>query len=106
MSAKEVDRLHWMRLLAERRTTQRQAAEALGLTARHLRRLCAAFEAAGAPGLVSKRRGKRSNRAAPDAMRDQVVGIVRTLAHARKARCLLQRQGFDLSCERQGPQGG
>jgi hypothetical protein len=44
----------WMRLLAERRTTQRQAAEALGLTARHLRRLYAAFQAAGAPGLVSK----------------------------------------------------
>jgi hypothetical protein len=79
MSAKEVDRLHWMRLLAEGRTTQRQAAEALGLTARHLRRLYAAFQASGAPGLVSKRRGKRSNRAAPDAMRDQVVGIVRTM---------------------------
>jgi hypothetical protein len=28
MSAKEVDRLHWMRLLAEHRATQRQAAEA------------------------------------------------------------------------------
>jgi hypothetical protein len=79
MSGKEVDRLHWMRLLAEQRTTQRHAADALGLTARHLRRLYAAFQAAGAPGLVSKRRGKRSNRAAPNAMRDQVVGIVRTL---------------------------
>lgn len=33
MSAKEVVWLHWMRLLAERRTTQRQAAEALSLTA-------------------------------------------------------------------------
>jgi hypothetical protein len=51
----------------------------VGLTARHLRRVYAAFQAAGAPGLLSKRRGKRSNRAAPDAMRDQVVGIVRAL---------------------------
>lgn len=79
MSAKEVDRLHWMRLLAERRATQRQAAEALGLTARHLRRLYAAFQATGAPGLVSKRRGARSNRATPEAMRNEALGIIRTL---------------------------
>ena len=79
MSAKEVDRLHWMRLLAERRATQRQAAAALGLTPRHLRRLFAVFQASGPVGLTSKRRGARSNRTTPDAMRSQVLGIVRTL---------------------------
>lgn len=48
-------------MLAERRTTQVRAAEALGLT-RQVRRLYAAYRAAGAAGLTSRRRGVRSNR--------------------------------------------
>ena len=39
MSTKELDRLHWMRLLVERRATQSQAATALGLSVRQVQRL-------------------------------------------------------------------
>jgi len=77
MSSKELDRLHWLQRMSEKRTTQRQAAEALGLTVRQVQSLRDADEACGAAGLVSARRGKRSNRALPDAYRAYVVDIVR-----------------------------
>lgn len=79
MNTNEIERLHWMRLLAEKRATQRQAAEALRITPRHLRRLFEAYEVAGAVGLTSKRRGQRSNRATPDEVRLEALGIVRSL---------------------------
>ncbi|MDB4990227.1 MAG: transposase [Myxococcaceae bacterium] len=68
-----------MRRLAEKRATQRQAAEALGITPRHLRRLYEAYAADGAGELTSKRRGLRSNRATPDEVRLQALAIVRSL---------------------------
>jgi hypothetical protein len=77
MSSKELDRLHWVQRMADRRATQRQAAEALGLTVRQVQRLRDAYEAHGAAGLVSARRGKRSNRALPDAYKTYVVELVR-----------------------------
>lgn len=43
MNAKEIERLHWMRLLSEARTTQRKAAEALGLIPRVLSRRTRGF---------------------------------------------------------------
>lgn len=77
MSSKELERLHWLQRMADKRATQRQAAEALRLTVRQVQRLRDAYEARGAAGLVSARRGKRSNRALPDAYRELVVGLVR-----------------------------
>jgi hypothetical protein len=70
MSSKELDRLHWVQRMADRRATQRQAAEALGLTVRQVQRLRDAYEARRTAGLASTRRGKRSNRAMPDALQD------------------------------------
>jgi hypothetical protein len=77
MSSKELDRLHWLQRLADKRATQRQAAEALGLTVRQVQRLRDPYEARGAAGLVSARRGKRSNRALPDSFKEYVVELVR-----------------------------
>ena len=79
MNAKEIERLHWMRLLADGRATQRKAAEALGLTSRHVRRLYEAYSASGAPALTSRRRGVRSNRTTPDDVRAKALTIVRAL---------------------------
>ena len=70
MSAKELERLHWMRQLVERRATQREAAVALGLTVRQVQRLRDAFVERGAAGLASARRGKASNRAHAQEFRD------------------------------------
>ena len=81
MSAKELDRLEVLGRVAERRLTQRQAAEQLGLSERQVRRLCRALGARGAAGLVSRKRGRPSNRKLPAAVRDQVLALV----HARYA---------------------
>ena len=58
----ELDRLHLMTRIAERRLTRRRAAALLGLSERHLRRLYRVFTGAGAAGLASRRRGRPSNR--------------------------------------------
>lgn len=43
MSASELERLHWMRALAERRATQREVAGHLGVGIRQVQRLRDAF---------------------------------------------------------------
>ena len=62
MSAKELDRLEVIRRVAEAQLTQVKAGELLGLTSRQVRRLCRALEAGGPGGLVSRKRGRPSNR--------------------------------------------
>ena len=50
MSAKEVDRLEIIGRVVERRLPQRAAAARLGLSLRHVERLCRAFRRHGAGG--------------------------------------------------------
>jgi transposase len=78
MSATELERLHWMRALVERRATQRLAATELGLSVRQVQRLRDAYVAGGSAALASERRGKPSNRSLPSDMRELVLSIVRT----------------------------
>jgi hypothetical protein len=77
MSAKELDRLEVLGRVAERRLTQRQAVEQLGLSERQVRRLCRALGHHGAAGLVSRKRGRPSNRKLPAAVREKAVALVR-----------------------------
>jgi transposase len=77
MSAKELDRLEVLGRVVERRVTQRQAAERLGLGERQVRRLCRALSQQGAAGLVSRKRGRPSNRKLPAAVREHALGVVR-----------------------------
>jgi transposase len=77
MNPTELERLALMRRIAERRTTQREAATQLGLTVRQVERLYAAFKRDGAAGLMSKKRGAPSNRKLDGAYREMVLGIVR-----------------------------
>jgi hypothetical protein len=82
---------------------ERQVAEQLGMSVRQVQRLRDAYVDRGPAGLVSGRRGKRSNRAHSDAFRHQVLDIVRsryagfgpTLAHEK----LLEQHGFGPSLE-------
>jgi transposase len=62
MSNKELDRVTVMARLTEGSLSQRAAAAALGITERQVRRLQRGYEALGASALISKRRGKPSNR--------------------------------------------
>ena len=77
MSAQELDRLGVIRRVLERRLTQKKAGEVLGLSARQVRRLCAAVAADGPAGLVSRQRGRPSNHRLPEALRDHAVALVR-----------------------------
>ena len=77
MSAKELDRLEVLSRVVERRLMARQAAEQLGLSLRQVERLCRALRADGAAGLVSRKRGRPSNRKLPTAVREHALGLVR-----------------------------
>ena len=77
MSAKELDRLEIISRVAERRLTQRKAAERLGLSLRQVERLWRAFRADGAAGLVSGKRGRPSNRKLAAALGERALNLVR-----------------------------
>lgn len=103
MSASELERLHWMQALIERRATQREVASHLGLGVRQVQRLRDVFVESGPEGLVSSRRGKPSNRRLAQSYRDQVLDIVRTryagfgptLAHEK----LVEQHGLSPALE-------
>jgi hypothetical protein len=89
--------------LAERRLTQRQAGELLGITERQVRRLYAAFKKRGAEGLASRQRGQPSRRRLPVETKRKALELVRksysdfgpTLAHQK----LTEEHGLDLCVE-------
>jgi transposase len=103
LSARELNRLEVLGRVAERRLTQRRAAEQLGLSERQVRRLCRALGQQGAPGLVSRKRGHPSNRKLPAAVRERALGLVRaryadfgpTLAREK----LFEHHGVEVSTE-------
>src|SRR5688572_5527748 len=76
-SRRELSRVEWMQRIRDRRATQAQAAEHLGLTVRQVERLYRAYKAHGAAGLVSKKRGRPSARRLSDALRVEAVRLVR-----------------------------
>jgi hypothetical protein len=78
MSAEELNRLEILGRVLERRLTQRGAAEQLGLSLRQVERLCRALRDHGAAGLVSRKRGHRSNHKLPADVRVRAVDLVRT----------------------------
>jgi len=103
MSTKELDRLEIIGRVLERRLTQWKAAEQLRLSLRQVERLCRAYRSDGAAGLVSRKRGRRSNRKLAAALREHAVDLVRnryadfgpTLACEK----LTEQHGIELSRE-------
>jgi hypothetical protein len=69
MSDHELRRLEVLQDLDRRRLTSTAAGQLLGLE----RRLLKAYRIEGATGLISKRRGRRSNRRKPEALRRAVL---------------------------------
>jgi len=77
MSDRELTRLEVLRDLDRKRLTTAAAAQLLGLERRQVFRLLKAYRAEGAAGLISKRRGCRSNRRKPEALRRAVLALIR-----------------------------
>ena len=78
LSVKELERLDVLVRIAERRLTQRHAAELLGLSERQVRRLYRDYKRAGAATLASKKRGRPSPRRFPEAVKRQALDLIRT----------------------------
>jgi hypothetical protein len=77
MSDKELARLEVLRDLDQQRLTPTAAAQLLGLERRQVFRLLKAYRGEGAAGLVSKRRGRPSNRRQPAERRATALAIIR-----------------------------
>ena len=81
----------------------REAATALGLSDRQVRRLKATYERAGIRALVHGNRGRRSARAVPAETREQVVMLARTVYAGcndqHLTELLAEREGLDFSRE-------
>lgn len=103
MSQKEVQRLEVIRRVQQAELGQAQAAQLLGLSVRQVKRLCRRVREQGAQGLVSRRRGRPSNRRIAPEHREHFVALVRRhyadfgpqLAHEY----LRQEHGFEWSVE-------
>jgi transposase len=91
MSKKELTRLEVMKQIEEKRLRQKEAAEMLGVSERHIRRLLRAYRQKGEQGLISKRRGQPSNnrmkvevkQAAIDMLHSRYADFGPTLAHEK-----------------------
>lgn len=91
MSKRELTRLEIMQRIKEKRLTQKEAAHMLGISLRQVKRLWKAFQAKGAQGLVSQRRGKPSNNRLDAGIAQQVLDLIKakygdfgpTLAHEK-----------------------
>jgi hypothetical protein len=77
MSDGELTRLEVLRDLDQRRLSVKMAAQLLGLERRQVFRLVKAYRSEGAPGLISKRRGRASNRRKPEEIRNKALAIIR-----------------------------
>jgi transposase len=78
MSDKELSRLEILRDLGGGCLTTSAAADLLGLERRQVQRLAKAYQEQGATALISKKRGRPSNRQAPTGLKEQVLELIRT----------------------------
>lgn len=77
MSKKELSRYTALQQVLEKRMKQVNAAEMLGISDRHFRRLLKAYKEQGAAGLLSKKRGKPSNRRLPEKLKAKTLKLMK-----------------------------
>lgn len=101
ISSKEQERAETLSLVREGVLLKKEAAERLNLSTRQLRRIYKDFCKYGIKGLISKNRGKASNRKIPETTVARIVERIKerypdfkpTLAHEK----LIEEDGFNLS---------
>jgi len=91
MSNQEITRLEVIQRLKDKRLTQKEAAQLLGISIRQVKRLWQTYRKQGAKGLVSGRRGKPSNNRLDAGIVQQALDLIKekytdfgpTLAHEK-----------------------
>lgn len=76
MSQVEIDRVAVMKQITDKQLKQSEAATRLRVSTRQIRRMLKAYRREGPHGLVSKRRGRISNRRYADTVKEQVKQLV------------------------------
>jgi transposase len=76
MSKKELSRYGIMEKTEIKAMSQKEAAELLGVSERHYRRLLKRYRENGVEGLTSKKRGKPSNRRYPDKLKQKTLKLL------------------------------
>ena len=104
MSLREIDRLRIVKGVIQRDLTQVKAAEVLGITDRHIRRLVKRVKEEGSRGIVHRSRGRASPHRMLKEVGERIAGVVEekymgfgpTLASEK----LLERDGIRISKEK------
>ena len=100
MTPKEQSRLQVLNSLAAEHMTLDQAAELMGVTPRHTRRILAAYYECGAAALAHGHRGRRPVNATPAALVADVVRLARTryagVNHTHLAELLAERESIHI----------
>ena len=100
MTPKEQSRLQVLNSLAEEQMTLDQAAELMGVTSRHTRRILTAYREHGAVALAHGHRGHRPANATPEALVSDVAYLARTrysgVNHTHLAELLAEREGIHI----------
>lgn len=103
MSAREREKLKIMGGLSTGRLSQRMAAEVLGLSDRHVRRLLRRYESEGDAGLIHRNRGRPSGNRLADEVRQRAVELLKSdyedCGPTFAAEKLSERDGIDVSRE-------
>ena len=77
MSNKERDRYKVISKVVEGLVTQTQAAKLLDIGDRQVRNLVARIRASGAKGIISKKRGRPSNRRLPTSLKHRILSLIK-----------------------------
>jgi transposase len=76
MSNKELERKSEIEKALDKRITQKEGAEKLGISERQMRRLIQLFKKGGTAGIVSKKRGVPSNRKIPEEVENKAMAFI------------------------------
>jgi transposase len=102
MSLDERERSNLVRAFMKARIGQREASERLGIGVRQFKRLVRAWRQDGDAGLVSRQRGRPSNRRLNDVRRAEVVALLKDKYAgfgATASEKLLGLDGIEVSVE-------
>ena len=103
MSRAEIDRLHVLRDVIGERISAREAARLMRVTPRQVFRLLKVYRADGPSALLSKRRGKPSNRCYPSIVRTEALALIKAnyadFGPTLAAEKLAERHGLRLGVE-------